>query len=276
MLRTARLNLFVAACTTALALTILSTPSLAQDASLPGLQPREVAGAPFSAVGTMQIIRRTLDGNRFVRTNTTRYYRDGQGRLRIEREFQPATLALRGTPSNPFEMVTVMDRIGDQLYFLRPADKTVNVMKGAAASGAVDCDDSTNGAPPLTAVFDGAFISPSDPGWSAPASLGERSIDGINAVGIRRAYTIAAGALQNEKPVSITIEQWFSPTLKAVLLKTVKSSTGGETTYKLERIVQAEPDAALFTIPADYRQVTQPESKVGTVTATVVSSGSGN
>jgi hypothetical protein len=132
MLRIAYLNLLVLACATGLVLNFLTTPALAQDASLPGIQPRAVAGAPFSAVGTMQIIRRTMDGNRFVRTNSTHYYRDG------------------------------------------------------GATSAAECDDGTNGSPPLSAMFDGALITPSDQGWSAPASLGEKSIDGINAVGVRR------------------------------------------------------------------------------------------
>ena len=48
--------------------------------------PSLVAGAPFSGVVGIQSVTTFADGNRIVRTNTVRYFRDGQGRTRTERQ----------------------------------------------------------------------------------------------------------------------------------------------------------------------------------------------
>lgn len=77
-------------------------------------------------------------------------------------------------------------------------------------------------------------------------------IEGVSAVGTRREYTLAAGAIGNEKPIGITIEQWFSPDLGMIVSKTGHATTGGGSSCRLEHIVQGEPDPMLFAIPADY------------------------
>ena len=48
--------------------------------------PSLVTGAPFSGVVDVQSVTTFADGNRIVRTNTVRYFRDGQGRTRTERQ----------------------------------------------------------------------------------------------------------------------------------------------------------------------------------------------
>ena len=63
---------------------------------------------------------------------------------------------------------------------------------------------------------------------------------------------LAAGALGNEKPIGITIEQWFSPDLGMIVSKTGRATTGGTSSYRLEHIVKGDPDPVLFTIPAEY------------------------
>jgi hypothetical protein len=48
------------------------------------------------------------------------------------------------------------------------------------------------------------------------------------------------------------VEQWFSPELGVVVQNTQRSGIGGEINYRLEQIVRAEPDAALFQVPPGY------------------------
>jgi hypothetical protein len=83
-------------------------------------------------------------------------------------------------------------------------------------------------------------------------SLGEKMIDGIKTVGKRADYTVAANVIGNEKPIKMTLEQWFSPELGVVMLSTQRSSAGIENTYKLEQLDRSEPDRSLFTVPADF------------------------
>jgi hypothetical protein len=82
--------------------------------------------------------------------------------------------------------------------------------------------------------------------------LGERIIEGVNAHGTRTTTTIPAGAIGNDQPLRIVSEEWFSPELQVLVLTKHSDPRSGETTYALSNIVRAEPDRALFEIPADY------------------------
>jgi hypothetical protein len=53
-------------------------------------------------------------------------------------------------------------------------------------------------------------------------------------------------------PPGITVEQWFSPDLGMIVRKTGRATTGGASSYRLEHIVQGDPDPMLFAIPAGY------------------------
>jgi hypothetical protein len=109
--------------------------------------------------------------------------------------------------------------------------------------------------PNISAWFAGVRVGPNDSGWSAPVSLGEKSIEGLHVVGTQRIYTMAAGRVGNSKPVTLTVQQWSSPDLGVIVEKTATASTGGQVHYQLTQIVQAEPDASLFTVPADYKRM---------------------
>jgi hypothetical protein len=85
-----------------------------------------------------------------------------------------------------------------------------------------------------------------------PVSLGERTIQGIKAVGSRQEYEIPAGAVGNEQPITVRTEQWFSPDLGVVIQSKHEDPLMGDTTYELTQIKRGEPDATLFTVPAGY------------------------
>ncbi len=83
-------------------------------------------------------------------------------------------------------------------------------------------------------------------------SIGERRIEGLKVTGSRLEFTIGAGEVGNEQPITVRTDQWFSPDLGVVVSSTHNDPMIGETTYRLEQINRAEPDASLFTVPADY------------------------
>ena len=87
-----------------------------------------------------------------------------------------------------------------------------------------------------------------------PKPLGEKTIRGIKTVGVRVKHILAVGSVGNERPITITIDQWFSPQLGVVIESSSRSSTGHENLYRLEQIELGEPDATLFQIPADYQR----------------------
>jgi hypothetical protein len=95
-------------------------------------QPEVLKGAPYSAVGTTEVVNTLADGNRITRTNTMKYFRDSEGRLRTE--YQLGAIG-------PFELeeaqsiVTIVDPIAGRRYVLHPSLKRADVFK-LAANGA--------------------------------------------------------------------------------------------------------------------------------------------
>jgi len=83
-------------------------------------------------------------------------------------------------------------------------------------------------------------------------SLGRQSIEGVEAEGTRTTVTIPAGAIGNERPIQIVSERWYSPELQLVVMTRHSDPRFGETTYRLTNISRAEPDRALFEVPAGY------------------------
>jgi hypothetical protein len=215
--------------------------------------PAGVAGAPFSAVATQQFTRDLADGNRIARTvRVTHFYRDSAGRTRIEREVSRQSAGAQATLQGGIDEVD--DPVSGERYLLSPLTRTAEVLKGRTISQLVQPPFTPPG---ITAYFGGLTIGPKDQGWSQPESLGEQVIEGVRTIGTRREYTLAAGAIGNEKPIGITVEQWFSPDLGMIVSKTGRATTGGASSYRLEHIVRGDPDPTRFAIPPDYTRSSQ-------------------
>ena len=234
----------------ALSIALGAFSSLASSAQPEPLGLNTVAGAPFSGVRSQQSARNFVDGNRIDNGRSVRLYRDSEGRTRIERDL-PATAMPASNPGAQFPAVSIDDPVSGERYELHPQNKTAYVFKGLApATTRVRTE-----APGVFASFGGRFYGAQDPGWSKPVSLGEKSVNGVKAEGVRREYTIAVGVMGNAKPIVMTVEQWYSPELGLIVTKSNHASTGGEFGFEIENIVQGEPDPALFRIPSDYTRV---------------------
>jgi hypothetical protein len=206
-----------------------------------------VIGAPFSDTAVEETTRVMQDGTRFVHSLTTRHYRSGQGSVRSERELPlPA-----GASGELHTIVTINNKVTGELDSLFPVGKVASVMQRAG----MKVVDTPVTLPEIRTTFAGMRIGPKDPGWSAPVSLGEKTLDGVHVVGSQRVYTVAAGKVGNSKAVTVTIQQWSSPELGIIVDKLVSSTTGGQFHYHLTQLTQAEPDASLFTVPADYKKI---------------------
>jgi hypothetical protein len=217
-----------------------------------------VAGAPYSAVGVTDSATTFVDGNRITRHETTRFYRDGRGRTRIEHTSPPAMAAI------PLQMpatVLINDPVAGECYVLETPKKIAHVLSHPNDRG-VTQPPIALGIPSARLVMPGFDIASgagfalaatySSPEPGTQVSLGEKTIDGITVVGTRLNHRVRAGDFGNEQPISVTVEYWFSPDLGVALRDTQHTTIGGEINYRLEQIVQAEPDAALFKVPPEY------------------------
>jgi hypothetical protein len=231
-----------------------------------GFEARVVKGAPYSAESVTEMTQTLADGNRIVRTMGGSVARDGEGRTRREQ-----TLGALGpfmadkAPRTAF----LNDPVAGVHYVLQLDAKVANKMpafKGEAGAHQVMHFQKrivVNGAEVQNVDEDTVTASgPGEDGAPAKESLGEKTIEGVTAEGTRSVITIAAGKIGNDRPIEITDERWYSPQLQAVVLSRHLDPRYGETTYRLTHIERDEPDASLFTVPADFTVKEGPGSDV--------------
>jgi hypothetical protein len=108
-------------------------PVCSTSATVP-LEPQSevLKGAPYSGVGTTEVVTTLADGNRITRTNTMKYFRDREGRQRTE--YQLGAIG-PFVPEEAQSIVTIVDPIAGRRYVLHPSLKRADVFK-LAASGA--------------------------------------------------------------------------------------------------------------------------------------------
>ena len=212
------------------------------------------SGAPYSAIGTTETVQTLADGNHIVHTNASHYYRDSSGRTRTELSLSavgPFTLEESST------VVMITNPVTKQRFVLHPEQKRADVLPlgpvalAAAADGAKHSADAGGGAavsiPTPARCLPGAASTP-----ATTVSLGQKTLAGIQATGTKTEYTIAAGQIGNEQPITVTSEQWVSEELGVTVSSTLHDPMIGDTHFHLSQIERTEPDPSLFIVPADY------------------------
>lgn len=218
-------------------------------------------GQPFSADVIDETDLFMADGNHIHRENHGRVFRDSQGRTRNETEF-----GAFGPESKPTVHIVISDPVEGRFIVLNTEQKTATVNQFgksiSAASGlglpAQPANNATKPAAPAPAAADPGAIRITS-GMQAPGNmksarkdLGTREIEGYTVTGARYTYTIPAGAIGNDQPMTTTTELWFSTDLKMDLVNKHESPESGTRVHKLVNIRLGDPDPLLFQVPADY------------------------
>ena len=216
-----------------------------------------VKGVPMS--GEMVVTRdQTLaDGNSIHTQNQTMIYRDSEGRVRREIEFQlntPSTGAAKRT------MIVIIDPVSGSRYMLNPENKTAHQMPlrhGKPGPGGPDATHSEAGPNTAEAMHDmpGKVWVGSNAANLKTEQLGTKTINGLQAVGTRMTRTIPAGEIGNLNPIEVVTERWFSSDLQLPLLTTHSDPMMGTMTVKLVNVNRGQPDPSLFQVPSDYKLV---------------------
>jgi len=233
----------------------------------------QIKGSPFTAEGVTEFRQILADGTVIQRTTSSKMARDGQGRTRTEQ-------TLMGLGSESPRLVTVFDPLLKQTMILDEKRKSATITKlsdfpfaehavyfdstgsagGPTFERRVEVLDETVTAPGTTgervialsgAVRGAAFYSNAKQ-EARTEDLGLQVVEGLKASGTRTTTTIPAGAIGNSREISVVRESWFSSELQMVVMNRTSDPQSGETTYRLTNIRRAEPDASLFTAPADY------------------------
>jgi hypothetical protein len=89
-------------------------------------------------------------------------------------------------------------------------------------------------------------------GHDSNVPLEHKTLEGVAVEGRKTTTTIPAGQVGNEQPLTITSEEWRSPDLNVLVMTKHSDPRTGESSYRLQNIVRAEPDRSLFIVPPDY------------------------
>jgi hypothetical protein len=236
-----------------------------------------VQGAPYSATMSNEMVQTLSDGTHITQTSTGNVARDSQGRTRQDAPL-PAigNLSAAGAP----HLVFIQDPVAQTVYTLNLTDKTARKMPalpmnistsgpqigGAQVGGArfaIQVQDSVppSGAPPPGPIMMQRFVA-NDQDKATTEDLGTQTMEGVQVTGVRTTRTIPVGEIGNDQPISIVTEVWTSPDLKAVVYSKRTDPRMGEQTFQLTNIVRNEPDASLFTVPADFKIVDGPQDVI--------------
>jgi TonB family protein len=223
-----------------------------------------IKNAPFSGEMVCESTQMLADGNRIVSRTMTMIYRDGAGRIR--KESSGKIRRVDGGESKEYKTIQVTDHSGGHIFLLDPQNRTARKFPGPiqpmmervitarssisdpAANRAAIAMGNTCGPGFLKPIL--GFTSNSD---IKDEPLGTQTIEGVAAEGTRITHTIPAGSIDNERPIEIIFERWYSQELQLFVLIKSSDPRSGESTGKMTNINLGEPDATLFEIPSDYK-----------------------
>lgn len=205
-----------------------------------------VVGQPYSARQMHSIVRTLADGTTIKRHGGHFVARDSEGRTRVEMNIA------RGENGKPNTvLVFVSDPMAHTLstWVIGPsAKKTASVIK----------------VPEHRADARPAQSTIQNDGKSGPQvttqNLGTVTLDGLPVTDVKTTVVIPAGRIGNDTPITRTREVWTSDDLKLVMKEQWEDPRNGERTVELEDFSRAEPDPALFRVPAGYEVKTLSES----------------
>jgi hypothetical protein len=200
-------------------------------------------------------VQTLADGNHIVHTNASHYYRDSSGRTRTELALSavgPFTLEESST------VVMITDPVAKQRFVLHPELKRAELLPlgplalAAGAGGAKHGTEPGGGSGAVSTSMPARCMPGAGSAAATTVSLGQKTLGGLQATGTKTEYTIPAGQIGNEQPITVTSEKWVSEELGVTVSSTLHDPMIGDTQFHLSQIERTEPDPSLFAVPADY------------------------
>ena len=227
-----------------------------------------VKNVPVSGTVVIQTEQRSGDGENTVKVTSGRVYRDSDGRTRYDELGE-----MKGPDESVVEAVlktTINDPAAGVSFIIDPKANTARrkpffaqsepgaeVRSLPAVSAATKQGSSNSQILPLPNTIDMSqglkSANSTSSGNAKRESLGQRHIEGTVTDGTRIVMTVPAGKMNNEKPIEIGCERWYSPTLKTWILIECSDSRSGKSSYRLTQIKTDPPPANLFKLPNDTK-----------------------
>jgi len=249
---------------------------------------KAVTGKPFSATEVRRTRQTLGDGTHIDKSEKDKYFRDSEGRTRIEHEnggtviiTDPSTGATSET-SNGKSKIMMMRR--DFAFSGSAAGAGPGTGSGFSFTTAPSVSGAVSGEKTVTIVANGTELHKEildkakaeatatagvrvmsgtqdvftravampltslDKG--TPEDLGDQMINGVMAHGTRNTITIPVGQIGNDREIKVVSERWFSNDLGVLIKSTNNDPRFGETTFELMDILQGAQDPTLFQMPS--------------------------
>jgi hypothetical protein len=234
-----------------------------------------VKGAPYSADVVVETSQTLADGNHISHQETSRVYRDSEGRTRREQNGSMTVLVGSEPASLSTATVSIVDPVAGYSYSL-DTEHNIAWRTPLATGAALQADlvklkrelaakqaagtkaqagGAGGGAELKKEILADDVVERGRGSVDDRSSLGplqHKTIDGIPVDGRVNTNVIPAGAIGNDLPITITSEEWTSPDLHLLVMTRHSDPRSGETTYHVTNIVRADPDSSLFMVPPDY------------------------
>jgi hypothetical protein len=229
-----------------------------------------VKGVPYSATELAENSQTLTDGTNIDRKTQTNVYRDSEGRMRRETADQvtiwdpvAGVSYLLDTKTQTAHKMMVASYVasGAGLHVMAGGGDVTYVAHGGFAAGASTLPDVLPPPPPFLSseVKLGPKMVMVARDGQKPAgkteSLGNQTINGVNATGTRATSTIDTGVIGNDRPIQIVSESWYSPELQTMVKSNHSDPRMGQETFELTNISRTEPSPDLFQVPVGYEIV---------------------
>jgi len=208
-----------------------------------------VTGKPMSATEQHHSLQVLADGTRIEKTETNNFYRDEQGRTRMEHTVGGTTHVMIHDPVAGYGFMLdpvnkIAHKAAHKMAYPLPQEQTATTATGGH-SGRIAIH--TAGGAHVMAAHAEGLPEP------VKEDLGTQTINGVVAHGTRTTLTIPTGKIGNDRPLQVVNERWYSDDLHAVVKSTNNDPRFGETDYEMANIDRSVPAASLFQIPSDYK-----------------------
>lgn len=230
-----------------------------------------VEGKPLSATQERRTVQTLGDGTQIEQSDSNLFYRDAQGRTRVEQTYKGKTTILIMDPVarfvgrlDPASLTATKSSFGSEITLGGVAIEQGNVSMGLSP-GRDTVSVRGGGQPGGRAGGRGR----GDAVMTASArpqveDLGVQNQNGVLAGGTRSTIVIPAGEIGNNRDLHVVNERWYSNDLQMLVKSSNSDPRFGVTTYQLTNIIRTAPDPGLFAIPGSYT-VTDASSPIGIV-----------
>ncbi len=196
-----------------------------------------LTNAPFQATVTAEWTKHLPDGSTTVVKNHRLVVRDSQGRIYQERR---TLVPEGGTRQSAVFRIEISSPVTHTKYFCDPSLR--------------ECELRSYDMPVTEPVVPAGEMA-NGTRYLSRASLGTRTMEGLDVIGTRETITIQTGVIGNSAPIDSTKEFWYSPKLGLNLQVWRLDPLHGDQLFNVTDLQLSEPDSRLFVLPAGCKVV---------------------